>query len=107
MVPLSMTSCYYDEIYVPEIPDTVEFATDIQPIIAAKNCSTSGCHDGSIDPDLRMGNEYNSLVPEYVVAGDADNSLFYNQLVNNHGGGASSNELALIKEWINSGALNN
>lgn len=107
MVPLSMTSCYYDEIYVPEIPDTVEFAADIQPIIAASNCSTSGCHDGSRDPDLRTGNEYNSLVPDYVSAGDADNSSFYTQMVNNHGGGVSASSLALIKEWINSGALNN
>ena len=102
---LSMSSCYYDEIYVPEIPDIVDFAADIQPVIVASNCAS--CHDGTLDPNLTAGNEYNSLVPDYVVAGDADASVFYIQMVDNHGGGVSTNSLALIKEWINSGALNN
>lgn len=103
---LSMTSCYYDEIYEAELPvDTVvEFSADIQPIFVANNCT--GCHDGNLDPDLTSGNEYNSLVPDYVDVGDADNSELFNKLSGGHGNvGAVS--LLLIEEWINNGALDN
>lgn len=103
---LSMTSCYYDEIYEAEIPEgtVIEFAADIQPIIVQSNCVN--CHNGAQNPDLTPGNEYNSLVPNYVEAGNADNSLFYTKLNEGHGG-VGPNALILIEEWINSGALNN
>ena len=102
----SLTSCYYDQIEEVEIqPGTVvKFAADIQPIFAAYSCTD--CHDGTRDPDLRAGNEYSSLVPEYVSAGDADSSEFYTKLAGGHAG-VDTNSLALIREWINSGALNN
>lgn len=101
-----MTSCYYDEIDEVEIPPgtVVEFAADIQPIFAAYSCTD--CHDGSRDPDLRAGNEYGSLVPEYVTPGDAASSELYTKLAGGHAG-VDNNSLALIQEWINSGALNN
>jgi hypothetical protein len=102
-----MTSCYYDEIFEPELPEgtVVSFDADIVPIIADSNCAN--CHNGTQNPDLRPGNEYNSLVPDYVEAGNADNSLFYTKLSNEGHGGVGPNALILIEEWINSGALNN
>lgn len=103
---LSMSSCYYDQIEEVEIqPGTVvEFTADIQPIFAAFSCTD--CHNDTLDPDLTPGNEYNSLVPEYVTAGNADDSELYSTLLSGHAG-LDNNSLALIEAWINSGALNN
>lgn len=103
---LSMTSCYYDEIFEAELPEgtVVEFSTDIQPIFVANNCIQ--CHDGNQDPNLTAGNEYNSLVPEYVNAGDAESSELFTKLSGGHGN-VDANSILLINEWINSGALNN
>jgi mono/diheme cytochrome c family protein len=100
-----MTSCYYDQIEEVELPpDTVvEFAADIQPIFT-QNCVE--CHNANRDPDLRAENAYNSLVPEYVTQGNADNSELYSVLSGGHGN-ISTAELARIELWINSGALNN
>ena len=99
-----MTSCYYDEIYEQELPEgtVVEFTADILPILS----SCVQCQDGAQDPDLTAGNEYNSIVPEYVDAGDANNSDFFSKLTGGHGN-VSATDLLLIEEWINSGALNN
>ncbi len=101
----SMTSCYYDQIEEVELPpDTVvEFATDIQPIFEA-NCVE--CHNANRDPDLRAENAYNSLVPEYVTANNADDSELFIVLNGGHGN-ISTGDLAFIELWINSGALNN
>ena len=107
-IALNFNSCYYDEIFEQEIelPEgtVVEFAADITPIFVANNCTD--CHDGAQDPDLRPGNEYNSLVPEYVTVGNANNSELYSKLSGGHGN-VDATSLALIAEWINSGALNN
>ena len=102
---LSMSSCYYDQIEEIELPPgtVVEFAADIQPIFAA-NCVE--CHNANRDPDLRAENAYNSLVPEYVTQGNADNSELYSVLNGGHGN-ISTADLALIELWINSGAQNN
>ena len=104
---ISMTSCYYDQIEEIELPpDTVvKFAADIQPIFV--NYSCTNCHDGTQDPDLRPGNEYSSLVPDYVSAGNADGSELYTKLANESHGNVSTGDVALIELWINSGALNN
>ena len=103
-------SCYYDEeIILEEIvidPGTeVKFSTDIIPIFTGFDCAR--CHDDSRDPDLRAGKEYNSLVPDYVTAGNANNSLLYTTLAGEHQGFKNDTQLALLKEWINRGALNN
>jgi len=108
-------SCYYDELYIEEIPELpedqiVSFKDDIQPIFT-ENCIA--CHNASVaNPDLREGNSYNAIVPEYVIAGDADNSEFYQKLPgNNHpidtGFTLNVNDIALIKGWIDQGAKNN
>ena len=105
-------SCYYDEFteeIVTEIPDdqTVSFSVDIEPIFT----KCTGCHGTNISPDLREGYAYNSLVPSFVTAGDADGSRLYNYLPGNGhheiGLTLSGNEIALIKAWINQGALDN
>ena len=109
-----MNSCYYDELLerpIPEIPtdpddpDYVEisYGTEIQPIF---NSNCIGCHNASNILDLREGVSYNNLVPEYVVAGDADISELYTTVNSGHGT-ASTDQKSLIKGWINQGALDN
>ena len=109
-------SCYYDELpeeidSVPEIPEEqeVSFKDDVQPIFA----QCIGCHNGNVaNPDLREGNSYSALVPQYVTAGDAENSeLFKNLPGNDHpqdvGFVINNEEIGIIKAWIDRGAKNN
>lgn len=103
-------SCYYNEfpeeeeiIIDPE--EEISFANDIIPIFEAYNCVE--CHNGSLNPDLRPGNEYNSLVPDYVTAGNPLDSKLYTTLAIDNHRGLDASELAYIEEWIDRGAENN
>ena len=106
-ISLSLDSCYYDSIYEPIVDDengstTVEvtYNNDIAPIFGF----CSNCHDGSQNPDLRDGNAYNSLVPAYVTAFDAEASPLYIKLDDGHQNLPAS-RLELVKTWINQGAI--
>lgn len=112
---LLMNSCYYDELVpIPEIPTDpdepgyveIKYSTDIQKIWTS-NCIS--CHKaGATNPDLSAGVSYTNLVPEYVIAGKADDSPLYIKLQGGtHNGRANSTEMGLIKGWINQGAKNN
>jgi hypothetical protein len=112
---LLLNSCYYDEIpeeLIIEIPDDpsdpnyveISFQNDIQTIFNANNCMD--CHDANRDPDLREGNAYNSLIPTYVIADNADGSRLYDKLDGGHRD-ISNEQLELIKAWINQGAKDN
>ena len=97
----------------------VDYATDIQPIFTA-NCIS--CHGGTnglhLDSyaNVMAGNSNNGPV---ITAGNADNSILVQKISGtaNFGGrmpaGNSSyfdnhqDELQLIKDWINEGALEN
>ncbi len=115
---LFVVSCYYDETVIVEVPDVPEdqeisFETDIEPIFVQEGKDCTVCHNGTIaSPDLRTGNAYNAIVPDYVVPGDADASELYQKLPgNNHpveaGFLLNVDEMALIKAWIDRGAENN
>ncbi|MFK7787733.1 MAG: hypothetical protein AB8B56_21610 [Crocinitomicaceae bacterium] len=46
---ITTPSCNKDQVAEPiplECPDTISFATTVEPLIQ-QNCSTSGCHDAS------------------------------------------------------------
>lgn len=109
-------SCYYDELpeeidATTEIPDDTEvsFKDDVQLIFA----KCIGCHNGNIaNPDLREGNSYDALVPEYVTTGDAENSDLFKKLPGNDhpqdvGFILGNDEMGVIKAWIDRGAENN
>lgn len=111
-------SCYYDELYIEEIPEIpegqiVSFNDDIQPIFIQEGKDCTACHDASVaNPDLREGRSYNSIFPDYVIPGDGENSEFYQKLPGiDHpisvGFVLSVDEIALIKGWIDQGAENN
>ena len=104
-------TCYYDEF--PEEPEVVidpdeivSFADDIIPIFISFDCAQ--CHNpAQQDPDLTQGNEYSSLVPNYVSAGNALSSQLYIKLAVDEHRNVDATSLALIKEWIDRGAENN
>ena len=108
-------SCYYDEIQeeiiTPDLPVDpgdpnyveISFQTEIQPIFT-DNCVQ--CHNANRDPDLRAGNSYAALIPEYVTPNNADNSSLYIELAYGHQN-LNADKIALIKGWINQGAKNN
>ena len=114
-VSLFVTSCYYDAyIEIPDdggdviIPEEVSFMNDVEPLFG--RCA--GCHNATLDPDLRAGNAYNSLVPAYVTVGDGENSLLYNNLPGvghpqDVGFIMNANQISTIKAWIDQGAKNN
>ena len=115
---LLCVSCYYDqevEEVIPDIPidEPISFQDDIQPLfmISGRDCTT--CHNGSIaNPDLQEGNAYDAIVPDLVVAGDAESSAFFTGLPGNDhpveaGFRLTVDEIALIRSWIDRGAENN
>jgi len=117
MLMLGTTACVYETIVPPvvEVPDDVSFNDEIIPIFNA-SCNTSGCHDGSWNPDLIAANAYNSLLPDgegtsstYINLEDPASSLLYTKIA--PGGSmeqfSTPEETALILGWIQEGALNN
>ena len=107
-IGLTLNSCYYDSIYEPvvgvdnggEVTTDLTFSNDIESIFGF--CSS--CHNGNQSPDLREGFAYESLVPEYVTPSNAEASQLYIVLNGGHQNLPSS-QLALIKAWIDQGAI--
>jgi len=112
-----MNSCYYDALVerpideIPTDPDEpgyveIKYGTDIQPIW---NKKCTACHkSGSTSPSLEEDVSYSNLVPEYVYEDDAEGSPLYQKLQTaDHDGRADSEEMALIKGWIDQGAKDN
>ena len=104
-----MNSCYYDSIYEADdiggdnggnIPTEVTFTTDIEPIFGF--CSS--CHGENLSPDLREGFAYDALVPSYVTPNNAEGSELYIVLEAGHQN-LTSSQIALVKAWIDQGAL--
>lgn len=110
-----MQSCYYDNPPKP-IPfdcEDVSYSTHILPIFE-NSCSTTGCHDGSREPnlkpdvawtELRNGGYINLLIPE-------ESSLLKTVEFTENPmppGGPQISELnrELILCWIMTGGLNN
>ncbi len=107
-----MNSCVYDAYPQgeTEIPDVVSYSTDVMPLWG----QCVGCHNGSVPPDLRDENSYNSLLNGYVVPGNADASILFKSL---HGVDGVSlmppgsqwpqDKIDLVEAWIEQGALDN
>lgn len=113
-------ACYYDQEAerqaVPDVdPDTpISFRSDIIPLFSRNGKDCTVCHNGVIqNPDLRAGNAYAALIQGgYVIPNDAEGSLFYQRLPGiGHsvtlGFVLSTEEISLIKGWIERGAENN
>jgi hypothetical protein len=114
----SLNACYYDTLLeeeIPEIPEgqEISFSEDIEPLFSQSGKDCTQCHDGNpTDPDLRSGNAYNAIFPGLIVPGDADASEFYQNLPGvgqpfDVGFVLNTEEIALIRTWINRGAEDN
>lgn len=113
-----MEGCYKNTTLLiddsPTITATVSFSSDIVPLLTA-NCAKSGCHNGTISPDLTAANAYNSLVTgNFVSTSTPANSLVYLWLTGKESAtmplGASNNPSNIngyILAWVTQGAENN
>ena len=115
---LSLAGCYKTttllEDNTPEITQTVSFSTNILPLLTA-NCAKSGCHNGSVSPNLASANAFNSLVNgNFTNTTTPENSLVYLWLTGKESAamplGASNNPSNIngfVLAWITQGAKNN
>jgi len=98
----------------PAITTTVSFSKDIQPILT-KSCAISGCHSGTIAPNLSDATAYTSLVNgSFFNTTTPANSVVYlwltgKEAITMPAGAANnpSNINALMLAWITQGAKNN
>jgi len=98
----------------PAITTTVSFSKDIQPILT-KSCALSGCHSGTIAPDLSAATGYDALINANLVNTTTPaNSVVYLWLTGKEAipmpAGAANNPSkinALMLAWITQGAKNN
>lgn len=107
-------SCEYEFVEPEQLPpldptDTISFAAEIVPIFSAQGCDASSCHGGTRQPDLRPDNAYGSISSGYVAPFDPDNSSIYTEPSpsGSHPGKYTAEQSALIKQWIEQGALDN
>ncbi|MCK5464031.1 MAG: hypothetical protein KAI95_13485 [Bacteroidales bacterium] len=89
-----------------ELPDTVSYSLDIQPIW---DNQCVNCHDGGRDPDLRPDNSYASLMGGgYINTDEPEESELMKKLDSSpHDSRATEAEKQLILAWIDEGAKNN
>jgi hypothetical protein len=117
LITVMLSGCYKTATLLvdnsPAITTTVSFSKDLQPILTS-SCAKSGCHNGSVSPDLTAANSYNSLTLGFVNTGDPSNSDVYLWLTGKKAAtmplGSSNNPSninALVLAWINQGAKNN
>lgn len=98
----------------PAITTSVSFSKDVLPLLT-KNCAISGCHNGSIAPDLSATAAFASLTSgNFVNVSTPANSEVYlwltgKRAVSMPAGGANnpSNINAYVLAWIKQGAKNN
>lgn len=113
-----LSACDYDKFSDegPAVKDNVSFALDIQPILTA-DCAS--CHNPTeVEPDLREGFAYESLMnleEGAIIPGNAEESELVEMLEWADGsdnpmppnGPMTPLHIALIRKWIDEGALNN
>ncbi|MEO8861775.1 MAG: hypothetical protein ABI358_10155 [Ginsengibacter sp.] len=98
----------------PAITETVQFSKTIVPILT-QSCAASGCHGGSVAPNLTEANAYNSLATgNFYNLANPSNSSIYLWLTGKKSAsmplGSANNPQninALMLAWITQGAKNN
>lgn len=125
MVTVTNPTLLTADATVPTIPETVTLSSHVQPIFSSR-CTS--CHTGGAPPaglPLTTGNSFGALVGvtstqvgtlQRVNAGDPDTSYLVDKIEGTHtvgvqmppsGGPLTPTQIALIRDWISSGALNN
>jgi hypothetical protein len=98
----------------PEITTTVSFSKDLVPLFT-KNCATSGCHSGTVAPNLSALTAYDALLSASLVnVGTPASSELYLWLTGKRAvampAGSTNNPSninPLVLAWIKQGAKNN
>jgi hypothetical protein len=98
----------------PAITTTVSFSKDIVPILT-KSCAVSGCHNGTVAPNLSEATAYSTLQSGnfFNTATPASSEVYLwltgKRAVTMPAGAANnpSNINALMLAWITQGAKNN
>jgi len=117
---VTLSGCYKTttllEDNTPAVTTTVSFSKDIVPLLTA-NCAKSGCHGGTINPNLTAANAYNSLTGGLVNTATPSNSVVFLWLTGKDmpsqtymplgGTNNPGNINGLILAWITQGAKNN
>lgn len=109
----TVMSCTYNEVLPVELnPDEeIFFSQDIIPIFES-SCISSGCHNGTVSPDLRSAAAYESLqTGGYLNTEVPDQSELYLWMSETNGPmpplGANATNNATVLQWIEQGANNN
>ena len=93
--------------------ENVSFENDIQPILE-KRCTK--CHSGEFPSEGLNMESYESLMSGsqnglVIIAGDSTNSLIFQKIESGEmpkrGQDLTIEQIELIRQWINEGALNN
>ena len=106
-------SCKKDDPVIAETPDTtpailtVEFASEIMPIINSKACNNGYCHGGGSVPGISFGNHTEiAAIPTSKFLGAIKHEAGYDTMP--RGGTKLSNQdIQLIETWINEGKNDN
>jgi len=102
---LLFDSCEKVVYPIPELPDTVSYSLDIQPIWDNKCVS---CHAGDRDPDLRPEHSYDALWDGgYINVDEPAESELMKKLYGSHDARATETEKQLVFLWIEEGAKDN
>lgn len=112
---LTLTTCYYDQFV--DIGDNselgdVSFSADVISIFN-QSCNTSGCHSGSVVPNLLPEKAFNELINgSYIDVDNPEESELYQWMEGNRSlpmplTGANASYNATVLAWIEQGALNN
>ena len=105
-------ACYYDE--PPEfslnLPEVVSFSEHVLPIFSA-SCSVTGCHDGTVAPNLLEENAFNELIRGgYISTVFPEMGILYQEISSNSmppSAPLTSLDKALLLKWLEDGAPNN
>ncbi|HVM89835.1 MAG TPA: hypothetical protein VMT76_16735 [Puia sp.] len=113
-----ITGCYKTvtvlEDTTPAVTKPVSFSKDIVPILTS-SCAKSGCHNGSVAPNLNASVAYTSLINgSYTNTAAPEKSEVYLWLTGKESAtmplGAANNPSninGLMLAWIKQGAKNN
>jgi len=97
-------------------PDTVYFEMDILPILLA-SCGKTGCHDDlTAEEDVRLYSYASVMASDVIAPFDPEESDLYEKITETDaeeimppltdGGPLPAEQIALIRKWIEQGALN-
>jgi len=115
---VTMPACYKTvtvlEDNTPAVTKTVSFSQDLVPILTS-SCAKSGCHNGSVSPNLTASFAYTALLNgNYINTSDPEKSEVYLWLTGKEAApmplGAPNNPSninGLMLAWIKQGAKNN